>query len=187
MERITQTSIESFLVDNPKMSAIDVARELNCSEAEALRVQSQQVWVLPASALDDVMAEVRTWERVMVLVRNTDAVAEIEVPGDAWYRSGDWLNWIDAGYNLHLRVAATTQILGLVREGKNGPTYSFNLVNAAGYVFCRFYARTPAAQHSFEHFCQTCWDGPVTEHASHTTPSSADQVDLAVSIEESES
>lgn len=135
------------------MSAIDVARETGRSEAEVLAAQSQQVWALPASALDDVLAEIRTWEHVMILVRNTDAVAEIEVPGDAWYRSGDWLNWIDAGYNLHLRVTATAQILGLVREGKNGPTYSFNLVNAAGHVFCRFYARTPAAQRSFEEFC----------------------------------
>lgn len=181
-----QPGIESFIVDNPKMSAIDVARKLGRSEAEVLAARSQQVWELPASALDDVLAEIRTWERVMVLVRNTDAVAEIEVPGDTWYRSGDWLNWINAGYNLHIRVAATAQILGLVREGKNGLTYSFNLVNAAGHVFCRFYTRTPAAQHAFESFCQT-WNASVTEHASRNTPSPVDQVDLKASFEEPKS
>jgi putative heme degradation protein len=89
----------------------------------------------------------------MALIRNGDAVAEIEVPGHSWYINGDWLNWIDAGYNLHIRLAATVQILALIRSGKRGPTYSFNLVNQAGQVFCRFYARTAADKSRFELLC----------------------------------
>jgi putative heme degradation protein len=89
----------------------------------------------------------------MALIRNGDAVAEVEVPGDIWYINGDWLNWIDHGYNLHIRVAATDHILALIRPGKGGPTYSFNLVNQAGQVFCRFYARTAADKSRFQEFC----------------------------------
>ena len=91
----------------------------------------------------------------MVLVRNQDAVAEVEVPGEGGYVSGDLLNWIDADYNLHIRIGATRQILALVRPGKRGPTHSFNLVNRGGLVFCRFYTRTRVDSERFLAFCET--------------------------------
>ena len=105
-------------------------------------------------ALDSVLAQIQQWDKVMVLVRNADAVAELTVPGQAAGRRGDWLNWIVEPYNLHIRVAATVQILGLVRSGKTGPTHSFNLINKTGHVFCRFYTRTVADQEKFMRFCQ---------------------------------
>ena len=146
--------IDTFIAQNPRARAIDVAAAIGCTEAEALSAMSGEAWEIPTEALPEVLAELRTWGRVMVLVRNADAVAEVEVPSDSWYVNGDWLNWIDEDYNLHLRVVATDQILALVRPGKRGPTHSFNLVNRSGRVFCRFYTRTPAASKRFLDFCR---------------------------------
>jgi putative heme iron utilization protein len=110
-------------------------------------------WEIPAWDLSGVLAEIAVWERVMLLVRNGDAVAEVEVPAAEGAVSGDWLNWIGEGSNLHIRVSAARRILALVRPGKSGLTYSFNLVDQAGQVYCRFYTRTPAASKRFLAFC----------------------------------
>jgi putative heme degradation protein len=146
-------AIQAYLAQRPKARAIDIAAAIGCTEAEALSFLSDRVWQIPAAASSRVLAEIKKWARVMALIRNGDAVAEIEVPGHIWTINGDWLNWIDDGYNLHIRLAATVQILALIRLGKRGPTYSFNLVNQAGQAFCRFYARTVADQKRFEDFC----------------------------------
>jgi putative heme degradation protein len=149
-----RTAIRTFVSENPRARAIDIARTLGCTEAEALSALSRTVWKIPGADLPKIMTEVRAWGPVLVLVRNQDAVAEIEVPGEVGKANGDWLNWIDPGYNLHIRIAATHHILALVRAGKRGPTYSFNLVNEAGRVFCRFYTRTPDARARFLDLCQ---------------------------------
>jgi putative heme degradation protein len=146
-------AIQAYLAEHPKARAIDIATATGCTEAEALSFLSDRVWQIPAADSAKVLAEIKRWPRVMALIRNGDAVAEIEVPGDIFYLNGDWLNWIDEGYNLHIRLAATSQILALIRAGKRGPTYSFNLVNQAGQVFCRFYARTATDKSRFEDFC----------------------------------
>ena len=146
-------AIRAYLAEHPRARAIDIAAAVGCTEAEALTVLSDQVWLIPAADLPQVLAEIKSWPRLMALIRNDDAVAEVEVPGDIWYLKGDWLNWIDRGYNLHIRTAATDHILALVRSGKHGFTYSFNLVNQAGQIFCRFYARTPVDQDRLVAFC----------------------------------
>jgi putative heme iron utilization protein len=146
-------AVQTYLANHPNARAIDIAQALGCTEADALSLLSDEVWTIPGSALPQVLAEIRNWARVMVLIRNGDAVAEVEAPGDGWYQRGDWLNWIAEGYNLHIRVAATDHILALVRPGKHGPTYSFNLVNQAGQLFCRFYARTSVDQERLVTFC----------------------------------
>jgi putative heme degradation protein len=146
--------IQAYLTEHPGTRAIDVATAVGCTEAEALAFLSDEVWRLNAATLDATLTLVQQWETVMVLVRNADAVAELTVPGQAAYRHGDWLNWIVEPYNLHIRVAATIQILGLVRPGKRGPTYSFNLINETGQVFCRFYTRTVADSKKFLEFCR---------------------------------
>jgi putative heme degradation protein len=145
--------VQAYLAEHPKARAIDIAAAVGCTEAYALSFLSEQVWPIPGVDLSRVLAEIRSWARVMALIRNGDAVAEVEVPGHSGYINGDWLNWIDEGYNLHIRVAATDHILALVRQGKRGPTYSFNLVNQVGQVFCRFYARTAPDKSRFEDFC----------------------------------
>lgn len=149
-----RSAVQTYIAQNPGARAIDIAGALGCTEAEALSVLSDAVWDIPAADLLKVLAEIRAWGPVLVLVRNRDAVAEVEAPGDGGTVSGDWLNWIDEGYNLHIRVAATHRILALVRPGQRSPTHSFNLVNQAGQVFCRFYVRTPAARTRFLTFCQ---------------------------------
>lgn len=148
-----RNAVRIYQSQNPGARAIDIAAGLGYTEAQALSALSDTTWEIPAAHLPRVLAEVSAWERVLVLVRNQDAVAEVEVPGDGGRLNGDWLNWIDEGYNLHIRIAATQRILGLVRRGKRGPTYSFNLVNQAGQVFCRFYARSKASRESFLSFC----------------------------------
>ena len=147
--------VQDFVSRNPKARAIDIAHALGCTEAQALSALSDVVWQIQVADLSQVLTEIRTWERVMILVRNQDAVAEVEVPGEGGYVSGDWLNWIDEGHNLHLRIGATRQILTLVRPGKRGPTYSFNLVNRKGLVFCRFYTRNQRDSERFLALCQT--------------------------------
>jgi putative heme iron utilization protein len=149
-----RTAVQRFVSENPGARAIDIAQTLGCTEAEALSGLSQKVWKIPVADLSKIVTEVRAWGSVLVLVRNQDAVAEIEVPSDVGKANGDWLNWIDKGYNLHIRIAATSHILALVRAGKRGPTYSFNLVNQAGHVFCRFYTRTSKARAGFLALCQ---------------------------------
>jgi putative heme degradation protein len=146
--------VQAYASENPRARAIDIASALGCTEAQALSALSDVTWEIPSTDLPKILGEIRAWERVMVLVRNGDAVAEVEVPGDGGSVNGDWLNWIGEGYNLHLRIAATHHILALVRHGKRGPTHSFNLVNQAGQVFCRFYTRTPTARERFLTFCQ---------------------------------
>jgi len=146
-------AVQDFVSQNPRARAIDIAHTLGCTEAQALSVLSDIAWEIPVADLPLVLTEISTWERIMVLVRNQDAVAEVEVPGEGGYVKGDWLNWIDEDYNLHIRIGATHQILALVRPGKRGPTYSFNLVNQEGWVFCRFYARTEVDSERFLAFC----------------------------------
>lgn len=146
-------AVQAYLAKNPHARAIDIAQAVGCTEADALSLLSDEVWTIPGPALPQVLAEIRNWARVMVLIRNGDAVAEVEAPGDGWYRQGDWLNWIAPGYNLHIRAAATDRILALVRPGKHGSTASFNLVNRAGQVFCRLYARTAVDQERLVTFC----------------------------------
>lgn len=147
-------AVRAYISENPRARAIDIAGALGCTEAQALSALSDTTWEIPAAHLPMVLAEVSTWERVLVLVRNQDAVAEVEVPGDGGRLNGDWLNWIGEGYNLHIHIAAKQRILGLVRPGKRGPTFSFNLVNQAGQVFCRFYARSEAGRESLLSFCE---------------------------------
>lgn len=147
--------VEQYIADNPRARATDIARATGCTEAYALIALSDKVWEIPEENLPEVLDEVRTWETAMILVRNGEAIAEVEVRSDIWHINGDWLNWIETDYNLHIRIAATAYILALVRAGKHGPTYSFNLVNQAGQVFCRFYARTQAAKESLSAFCET--------------------------------
>jgi len=148
-----RSAVQGYASENPKARAIDIAGALGCTEAEALSALSEAVWEIPAADLPKILAEISAWGQVLVLVRNRDAVAEVEAPGDGGTVSGDWLNWIDKRYNLHIRVAATHHILALVRPGKRDPTSSFNLVNRAGRVFCRFYTRTPVARERFLTFC----------------------------------
>lgn len=148
-----QIDIHEYIVQNPGARAIDIAAALGCTEAQALSALSDTTWELPADRMPDLLREVAAWGRVMVLIRNTDAVAEVEVAAEGGYLNGDWLNWIDETHNLHIHVRATQRILALIRSGKRGPTYSFNLVNQGGHVFCRFYTRTPAAAERFVAFC----------------------------------
>ena len=148
-------AIQDYQVQHPKARAIDIAHELECSESEALAALSTLVFNLPATALTEVLAEIKSWQYVLVLVRNQHAIAELTVPADAWHIKRDWLNWTDVPYNLHINLTATEQILGLVRVGKNGPTHSFNLINQQGDAFCRFYTRTPSAKDRFLTFCQS--------------------------------
>lgn len=145
--------VRQYIAGHPRARAIDIAAATGCTEAYALGLLSDVVWEIPGEALMDVLEEVRTWKRVMVLVRNADAIAEVEVGSDNWYLKGDWLNWIESDYNLHIRAAATDAILALIRRGDLGSSYSFNLVNQAGRVFCRLYARTPAAKERLSSFC----------------------------------
>jgi len=147
------TTVQPYIAGHPRTRAIDVAAATGCTEAFALSLLSDEVWEIPGEALLDVLEEVGKWERVLILVRNGDAIAEVEVRSDSWYIKGDWLNWIEPDYNLHIRAAATGAILALIRAGDHGSSYSFNLVNQAGDVFCRFYARTPAAKERLSHFC----------------------------------
>jgi putative heme iron utilization protein len=147
-------TVQAFVSQNPKARAIDIAQALGCTEAKALSALSDVAFQIQGADLPQVLNEIRTWERIMMLVRNQDAVAEVEVTGEAGYVSGDWLNWIDKGYNLHIRIRATRQILALVRPGKRGPTHSFNLVNREGLVFCRFYTRNQRDSERFLTFCQ---------------------------------
>ncbi|GAB4541247.1 MAG: hypothetical protein Kow0063_31940 [Anaerolineae bacterium] len=154
-------AVRAYVSRHPEARAIDIAAGLGCTEAEALSALSEAAWEIPAAHLPALLAEVSTWERVLVLVRNQDAIAEVEVPGDGGRLSGDWLNWIDEGYNLHLRIAATQRILALVRRGRRGPTFSFNLVNQAGQVFCRFYARSQTSKERFLRFCEQYPAGEV--------------------------
>jgi putative heme degradation protein len=146
--------VQTFVSQNPGARAIDIAHALGCTEAQALSTLSDVAWEILAADLPRVLTELSTWERIMILVRNQDAVAEVEVPGEGGYVSGDWLNWIDADYNLHIRIGATRQILALVRPGKRGLTHSFNLVNREGLVFCRFYTRNQRDSERFLAFCQ---------------------------------
>jgi putative heme iron utilization protein len=148
-------AIQTFVSQNPTARAIDIAQVLGCTEAQALSTLSDVARQIPGVDLPQVLTEIRIWERIMVLVRNQDAVAEVEVPGQGGYVNGDWLNWIGEGYNLHIRIGATQHILALIRPGKRGPTYSFNLVNRQGLVFCRFYARTRVDSERFLAFCDT--------------------------------
>jgi len=147
--------VQDFVSQNPKARAIDIARALGCTEAQALSTLSDVAWEISAGDLARVLTEISSWERVMILVRNQDAVAEVEVPGEGGYVSGDWLNWIYEDYNLHIRIEATRQILALVRPSKRGPTYSFNLVNREGLVFCRFYTRNQRDSERFLALCRT--------------------------------
>jgi putative heme degradation protein len=148
-------AVKTFVAQNPRARAIDIAAALGCTEAQALSALSDVAWDIPAADLPQVLSEVRAWERMMVLVRNQDAVAEVEVAGAGGYVNGDWLNWIGEGDNLHIRIGATHQILALVRPGKRGPTHSFNLVNREGLVFCRFYTRSQMDAERFLGFCGT--------------------------------
>lgn len=111
-------------------------------------------WALPGAAVDDVLAEIDRWDQALVLVRNGDAVAEVDVRGSGWYWTGDWLNWVADGYNLHIRARKTAQILALIRAGRKGPTYSFNFVNSAGSVFWRVYARSDTTRERFVAYCE---------------------------------
>jgi len=154
-ETNSRESVRDFVARNPGARAIDIANALGCTEAQALSALSDIAWEIPAVDLPQVLNEISAWQRTMVLVRNQDAVAEVEVPGAGGQVSGAWLNWIGDGYNLHIRVAATHQILALVRAGKRGPTYSFNLVNREGLVFCRFYTRDHVDSQRFLVFCET--------------------------------
>ena len=153
-------AVRSYVSENPKARAIDIAGALGCTEAEALSALSDSGWQISGTELPLVLTEVRAWNRVMVLVRNKDGVAEVEVPGDAGTVKGDWLSWIDTESNLHIRIAATHNILALIRTGKRGRTYSFNLANQEGQVFCRFYTRTRVDEERFLVFCQI--DAPKT-------------------------
>lgn len=148
-------AVQTFISQNPRARAIDIANALGCTEVHALSALSDVAWEISAQDLPRVLTEISTWERIMVLVRNQDAVAEVEVPGEGGYVNGDWLNWIGENHNLHIRIEATRQILALVRSGKRGPTYSFNLVNQEGLVFCRFYTRTQVDSDRFLAFCET--------------------------------
>ena len=150
-----RNAVRAFASKNPKARAIDIACALGCTEAQALSALSDVAWQIQGADLPKVLTEIRAWERIMVLVRNQDAVAEVEVPGEGGYVSGDWLNWIEEDYNLHIRIRATYHILALVRAGKRGPTHSFNLVNREGLVFCRFYTRNRGDSERFLAFCQT--------------------------------
>ncbi len=149
-----QHRVRDYLAQHPRASAIDVARALGITEADALGAMSDTAWEIPAGKIVEVMAEVSTWDSVLVLVRNSDGVAEVKVPGRGGCANGGWFNWIGGTYNLHIRVSATRRVLALVRLGKHGLTYSFNLVNQAGQVFCRFYTRSVADTERFLSFCQ---------------------------------
>jgi putative heme degradation protein len=149
-----QHALQTYIATHPAARASDIAAALGCAEAEALSALSETVWEIPDIDLPQVLSEIRAWPRAMVLVRNADAVAEVEVAGEGGRVSGEWLNWIEEGFNLHVHIASTHHVLALVRPGKRGMTYSFNLVNQAGQVFCRFYTRTPAARRRFLNFCR---------------------------------
>lgn len=135
-----------YAAAHPRTPAIDIARKIGCTEADAMVAISDSVTELPATALDEALESVRGWGRILALVRNADAVAEIEAPGDGHYVRDGWLNWITDGYNLHVRVAELDCLLALTREGMHGTTHSINLVNARGDVFFRIYAREDAAR-----------------------------------------
>ena len=149
-----QAAIHTYIAQHPGARTSDIVAALGCTEAEALSSLSDTAWDIPSTDLPLVLTQIADWERIMVLVRNAGAVAEVEVAGQGGQVSGEWLNWIAQGYNLHIHIAATDQVLALVRPGKRGLTYSFNLVNHTGQVFCRFYARSQDAKAGFLNFCQ---------------------------------
>jgi putative heme iron utilization protein len=149
-----QHVIQTYIDAHPGAQASDIAAALGCTEAEALGALSEAVWEIPGADLPQVLSEIFAWQRALVLVRNADAVAEVEVAAEGGRVSGEWLNWTEEGFNLHVHIASTHHVLALVRPGKRGLTYSFNLVNQAGQVFCRFYTRTPVARSHFLDFCQ---------------------------------
>lgn len=151
-----RSRVQTYVSQHPRARAIDIARSLGCTEAQALSALSDAVWQIPGADLPKVLAEILSWGAVLVLVRNQDAVAEIEVPADLGAVNGDWLNWIGDSYNLHIRTAVTHHVLALTRPAKrSGRTYSFNLVNREGQVFCRFYTRSEAAERRFLSFCSS--------------------------------
>ena len=138
---------------NPGTRAIDIARALGCTEAEALSALSDETWVVSGAHLAHLVSEIHEWGPILVLIRNRDAIAEVEVRGDEGYLRRGWLNWATRGASLHVRSTATDHILALIRSGKHGVSHSFNLVNQDGGVFCRFYTRTAAATTRFLEFC----------------------------------
>ena len=143
-------AVRAYASEHPRTPALDIARELGCTETDAMIALSEVVAELPVERLEAVLAGVRGWGQVLALVRNTDAVAEVEVPGDGCYLRNGWLNWITDAYNLHIRVASLARLLALTRPGMHGTTYSLNFVNDRGEIFFRLYARTEEAQERFE-------------------------------------
>jgi putative heme iron utilization protein len=146
--------IRAYAAQHPGASPTDVAAATGSTEALALQALAERGWALSGANLDDVLAEIGSWDRALVLVRNGDAVAEVEVNGGGWYWKGDWLNWVADGHNLHIRARNADAIVALIRSGRNGYTYSFNFADRAGRVFWRVYARSEAARERFIRYCE---------------------------------
>lgn len=151
---MTAADIRAYAAQHPGASPTDLAAATGCTEAQALEAIAQVGWALPGASLDDVLAEIGRWDRVLVLVRNRDAVAEVDVRGSDWYWKGDWLNWVTEGDNLHIRARNADRILALIRAGRKGPTYSFNFADCAGRVFWRVYARSAMAREHLVAYCE---------------------------------
>lgn len=145
-------ALKAVIAQYPRLSAMDLQAKINASEAEIMAAMSNQVIEIPLADLDAVLENLRGWGEVMSLIRNRDAVCELKFEAGTMYRKGEWLNSIDPIYNLHIRIAAARRMLLLVKANHkgDGQTASLNFANAAGEVFWRVYAQTPAAQARFE-------------------------------------
>jgi putative heme iron utilization protein len=135
----------------PRLSALDLQAHLNAPEVEIMIAMADQAVEIPLADLDMVLENLRGWGQVMSLIRNRDAVCELQFNAATLYRHHEWLNSIDPAYNLHIRIANTQRILSLVKANhkRDGQTASLNFANAAGHVFWRVYAQSPSTQAQF--------------------------------------
>jgi putative heme iron utilization protein len=150
------TIIKATIAQHPRLSAMDLQAKINASEVEIMAAMSDEVVEIPLAHRDEVLENLRGWGQVMSLIRNRDAVCELKFEAGTLYRHGEWLNSLDPIYNLHIRIAASQRILLLVKANhkRDGQTRSLNFANAAGELFWRVYAQTPAAQTRFEQLRQ---------------------------------
>jgi putative heme degradation protein len=144
-------AIKAVIKANPRLSALDLQAKINAPEVEIMIAMSDQAVEIPLADLDTVLEKLRSWGEVMSLIRNRDAVSELNFEASTLYRHNEWLNSINPAYNLHIRIANTRRILLLIKANhkRDGQTTSLNWANQTGHVFWRVYAQSAAAQEQF--------------------------------------
>jgi putative heme degradation protein len=134
-------AIKAVIKANPRLSALDLQAKINAPEVEIMIAMSDQAVEIPLADLDTVLEKLRSWGEVMSLIRNRDAVSELNFEASTLYRHNEWLNSINPAYNLHIRIANNHK--------RDGQTTSLNWANQTGHVFWRVYAQSAAAQEQF--------------------------------------